>query len=173
MEWLSPFIGLNPQMERPTSMYPSWWHWSTHDGVHVTNLWKHYFRQWWNSERIRRTLLLKRKCWYARSSSWCLRCDPTCFFLVFLTRLKGSSKSLFIPTIFAAKRFVIGELCPEDAFVTFLSDERDALVTQSVNNTLKICKKLEIPTEERLVRRNKRIPGEKTQDVGLSGLGEN
>jgi len=58
------------------------------------------------------------------------------------------------------------------AFVAFLSDERDVLVMQSVDNALKICEKLEIPIEERRVRRKKRIPSEQTQDVGLSVLEE-
>jgi len=56
------------------------------------------------------------------------------------------------------------------AFVAFLSDERDVLVTQSVDNALKTCKKLEIPIEELRVRRKKRIPREQIQDVGLSVL---
>jgi len=38
------------------------------------------------------------------------------------------------------------------AFVAFLSDERDALVTPSVETALKICEKLEIPIEERRIR---------------------
>ena len=46
------------------------------------------------------------------------------------------------------------------AFVAFLSDECDALARQSVDNARKICEKLEIPIEERLVRRKKRIPSE-------------
>jgi len=58
------------------------------------------------------------------------------------------------------------------AFVAFLSDERDALARQSVDNALKICENLEIPTEERRVRRTKRTPGEQNQDVGLSVLEE-
>jgi len=58
------------------------------------------------------------------------------------------------------------------AFVAFFSDERDVLVMQSVDNALKICEKLEIPIEERRVRRKKRIPSEQTQDVGLSVLEE-
>jgi len=58
------------------------------------------------------------------------------------------------------------------AFVAFLSDERDALATQSVDNALKICVKLEIPIEERRMRRSKRMPGEQSQDVGLSVLEE-
>jgi len=41
------------------------------------------------------------------------------------------------------------------AFVAFLSDERDVLLMQSVDNALKICEKLEIPIEERRVRRKK------------------
>ena len=55
------------------------------------------------------------------------------------------------------------------AFVAFLSDERDALVTPSVETALKICEKLEIPIEERRIR-TKRMPGEQSQDVGLSVL---
>ena len=43
------------------------------------------------------------------------------------------------------------------AFVAFLSGERDALATQSVDNALTICAKLEIPIEEGRVSR-KRIP---------------
>jgi len=43
------------------------------------------------------------------------------------------------------------------AFVAFLSDERDALATQSVDNALTICAKLKIPIEEGRVSR-KRIP---------------
>ena len=46
------------------------------------------------------------------------------------------------------------------AFVAFLSDECDALARQSVDNARKICEKLEIPIEERRVRRKKRIPSE-------------
>jgi len=53
------------------------------------------------------------------------------------------------------------------AFVAFLSDERDALATQSVDNALKICEKLEIAIEERRIRRTKRMPGEQSQDVYL------
>jgi len=58
------------------------------------------------------------------------------------------------------------------AFVAFLSDERDVLVMQSIDNALKICEKLEIPIGERRVRRKKRIPSEQNQDVGLSVLEE-
>ena len=58
------------------------------------------------------------------------------------------------------------------AFVAFLSDERDTLVTQSVDDVLKIGEKQEIPIEERRVRRKKRIPSEQTQDVDLSVLEE-
>jgi len=58
------------------------------------------------------------------------------------------------------------------AFVAFLSGERDALVSQAIDNALMICEKLEIPIEERRVRRKKRMPGEQTQDVGLSVLEE-
>ena len=53
------------------------------------------------------------------------------------------------------------------AFVAFLSGERDALVSQAIDNAHMICEKLEIPIEERRVRRKKRMPGEQTQDVGL------
>jgi len=35
-----------------------------------------------------------------------------------------------------------------------------------------LCEKLEIATEERRVRRKKRMPGEQTPDVGLSVLEE-
>jgi len=54
------------------------------------------------------------------------------------------------------------------AFLAFLNDQRDALVTRSVETALKICEKLEIPIGKRRVRRTKRMPGEQNQDVGFS-----
>ena len=73
-----------------------------------------FFGLWWNSECIRRTLWSKRKFWYTRSSSWHFKCDSTCFFPIFFTFLEGDSERvLWCLKIFAAKRFVIGELWPE------------------------------------------------------------
>ena len=43
---------------------------------------------------------------------------------------------------------------------------------KSIETTIKICKKQEIPIEERRVRRKKKMPGEHAEDVGLSAVEE-
>ena len=59
------------------------------------------------------------------------------------------------------------------AFITFLNNERNALVKQCIEREIKICKEQEIPIEERPIRRKKRMPGEYAEDiVGLSVVEE-
>ena len=58
------------------------------------------------------------------------------------------------------------------AFVHFLVEDRDNLVKGSVDATIKKCTKLEIPVEDRRVRRKKRMPGEHAEDAGLSVVEE-
>ena len=128
------------------------------------------FRHRWNSECIRISLWSKRERWYARSSSWHYRCDSMCFFPVLFTLLEADSKRVsWCPKKYSQQKGLSLENCVQKmkAFVAFLSGERDALVSQAIDNALMICEKLEIPIEERRVRRKKRIPGEQTQDVGL------
>ena len=44
------------------------------------------------------------------------------------------------------------EMFPQDkCFIAFLVNDRDALVKQSIESAIKICKKQEIPIEERRV----------------------
>ena len=59
-----------------------------------------------------------------------------------------------------------------NAFIAFLVNDRDSLVKQSIETTIKICKKQEIPIEERRVRRKKKMPGKHAEDVGLSAVEE-
>ena len=59
-----------------------------------------------------------------------------------------------------------------NAFIAFLINDRDSLVKQSIETTIKICKKQEIPIEERRVRRKKKMPGKHAEDVGLSAVEE-
>ena len=58
------------------------------------------------------------------------------------------------------------------AFITFLNNERNALVKQCIERAIKICEEQEIPIEERRIRRKKRIPGEYAEDIGLSAVEE-
>ncbi|CAK8698188.1 unnamed protein product [Clavelina lepadiformis] len=58
------------------------------------------------------------------------------------------------------------------AFVNFLVEERDNLVKGSVDAAIKKCTELEIPVEDRRVSRKKRMPGEHSEDAGLSVVGE-
>ena len=57
-----------------------------------------------------------------------------------------------------------------NAFIAFLVNDREALVKQSIETAIKICKKQEISIEERRVRRKKKMPGEHAEDVALSLL---
>ena len=59
-----------------------------------------------------------------------------------------------------------------NAFIAFLINERDALVKQCIERAIKICEEQKIPIEERRIRRKKRMPGEHTEDVGLSAIEE-
>ena len=54
-----------------------------------------------------------------------------------------------------------------DAFIAFLVNDCDALIKQSIETAIKICKKQEIPIEKRRFRRKKKMPGEHAEDVGL------
>ena len=54
------------------------------------------------------------------------------------------------------------------AFFHFLVQERDNLVKDSVEAAIKKCTELEIPIEDRIVRRRRRMPGEHAKDAGLS-----
>ena len=56
-----------------------------------------------------------------------------------------------------------------NAFIAFLINERDALVKECIERAIKICEEKEIPIEERLIRRKKRMPGE---HAGLSASEE-
>ncbi|CAK8680161.1 unnamed protein product [Clavelina lepadiformis] len=58
------------------------------------------------------------------------------------------------------------------AFVNFLVEERDNLVKGSVDAAIKKYTELEIPVEDRRVRRKKRMPGEHAEDACLSVVGE-
>ena len=58
------------------------------------------------------------------------------------------------------------------AFVHFRVEERDILVKGSVDAAIKKCTELEIPVEDRRVRRKKRMPGERAEDAGLSVVEE-
>ena len=58
------------------------------------------------------------------------------------------------------------------AFVHFLVEERDNLVKDSVEAAIKKCTELEIPIEDRRVRRRRRMPGEHAEDAGLSVVEE-
>ena len=58
------------------------------------------------------------------------------------------------------------------AFVHFLVEERDNLVKDSVEAAIKKCTELEIPIEDRRVRRRRRMPGEHEEDAGLSVVEE-
>ena len=53
------------------------------------------------------------------------------------------------------------------AFVNFLVEKRDNLVKGSVDPAIKKCTELEIPVEDRRVRKKKRIPGELAENSGL------
>ena len=57
------------------------------------------------------------------------------------------------------------------AFVHFLVEERDNLLKDSVEAAIKKCTELEIPIENRRVRR-RRMPGEHAEDAGLSVVEE-
>ena len=59
-----------------------------------------------------------------------------------------------------------------NAFIAFLVNDRDALVKQSIETTIEICKKQEIPIEERRVRRKKKMLGEHAEDISLSAAEE-
>ena len=59
-----------------------------------------------------------------------------------------------------------------NAFIAFLVNDRDALVKQSIKTAIKMCKKQEIPIEERRVRKKKKMPGQHAEDVGLSAVEE-
>ena len=56
--------------------------------------------------------------------------------------------------------------------IVFLVNGRDALVKQIIETAIKICEKQEIPIEERLVRKKKKMPGEHAKDIGLSAVKE-
>ena len=58
-----------------------------------------------------------------------------------------------------------------NAFIAFLVNDRHAL-KQSIETAIKICERQEIPIEEQRVRRKKKMPGEHTEDVGLSAVEE-
>ena len=58
------------------------------------------------------------------------------------------------------------------AFITFLNNERNALVKQCIEKAIKICEEQEIPIEERRIRRKKRMPGQYAEDIGLSAVEE-
>ena len=58
------------------------------------------------------------------------------------------------------------------AFVNFFVEERDNLVKGSVDAAIKKCTELEIPVEDRRVRRKKRMPGVHAEDAGLSVVEE-
>ena len=59
-----------------------------------------------------------------------------------------------------------------NAFIAFLVNDHDALAKQSIETAIKICEKQEIPIEERRVQKNKQMPGEHAEDVGLSAVEE-
>ena len=59
-----------------------------------------------------------------------------------------------------------------NAFIAFLVNDRDALVKQSIKTAIKMCKKQEIPIEERRVRKKKKMPGQHAEDVGLLAVEE-
>ena len=59
-----------------------------------------------------------------------------------------------------------------NAFIAFLVNDCDVLVKQSIKTAIKICEKQEIPIEERRVRRKKKMPGKRAEDVGLSAVEE-
>ena len=59
-----------------------------------------------------------------------------------------------------------------NAFIAFLVNNRNALVKQNIKTSIKICKKQEIPIEERHVRSKIKMPGEHADDVGVSALEE-
>ena len=56
------------------------------------------------------------------------------------------------------------------AFVHFLKEERDNLVKDFVEAAIKKCIELEIPIEDRRVRRRRKMPGEHAEDAGLSSI---
>ena len=58
------------------------------------------------------------------------------------------------------------------AFVNFLVEERDNLVKSSMDAAIKKCTELEIPVQDRRVRRKKRMPGEHSENTGLSVVEE-
>ena len=58
------------------------------------------------------------------------------------------------------------------AYVHFLVEERDNLVKDSVEVAIKKCTELEIPIEDRRVRRRRRMPGEHAEDADLSVVEE-
>ena len=58
------------------------------------------------------------------------------------------------------------------AFVHFLVEERDNLVKDSEEAAIKKCTELEIPIEDRRVRRRRRMPGKHAEDAGLSVVEE-
>ena len=70
-----------------------------------------------------------------------------------------------------------GQLLPQcsnkmKAFVNFLVKERDNLVKGSVDAAIKKCTELEIPVEDRRVRRKKGMPGKHAENAGLSVVEE-
>ncbi|CAK8679074.1 unnamed protein product [Clavelina lepadiformis] len=64
------------------------------------------------------------------------------------------------------------ELCNPNENLNTRVEERDNLVKGSVHAAIKKCTELEIPVEDRRVRRKKRVPGEHAEDAGLSVVGE-
>ena len=64
--------------------------------------------------------------------------------------------------------------CPHkmNTFIAFLFNDRVALVKQSIETAIKIGEKQEIPIEERRVRRKKKMPGKRAEDLGLSVVEE-
>ena len=59
-----------------------------------------------------------------------------------------------------------------NVFIAFFVNDRDALVKQSIETAIKICERQEIPTEERRVRRKKKMLGEHAEDEGFSAVEE-
>ena len=58
------------------------------------------------------------------------------------------------------------------AFVNFLVEERDNLIKGSMDAAIKKCTELEIPVEDRRIRKKKRMPGKHAEDAGLSVVEE-
>ena len=73
-------------------------------------------------------------------------------------------KEVLTVSWFAAKRFVIGELCPEDESICSLLESGTWCACCTVSdNALKNCEKLEISIEKRRVRMTKRMPGKQNK----------